>query len=125
MQQSKVLCFNLTPQQRAGIESAALALAEVSEVPPADFCQTVGALIGVLPRQNEICLSPFKEPMLIMSSFDKEKMETILDNLKVKGVVIPYKAVVTPTNLVWRCDALAKELIKEHEQIRRMKNHEP
>ena len=121
LHQPKLLCFNLKDKTLQNLRCAAQEHgASVQVIAPAEFSQTIGALLGILPRSNTVCLTPFREPMLIMSSFDREKMEAFLGTLKEKGVSIPYKAVVTPTNLLWQCDALAAELKKEHEQFRRM-----
>jgi len=48
-------------------------------------------------------------------------MEQFLDILKKEQVTIPYKAMLTPTNLTWQCDALVRELVKEHAQIQQMR----
>ncbi|MBR2590619.1 MAG: DUF3783 domain-containing protein [Clostridia bacterium] len=117
-----ILSFNIPAAQAAAVEAAAAqADAVVKVVPQAEYRQSVGALLGVLPRTNEVCLSPFKEPMLIMAGLPRPAMEQFLDMLKAQGVYIPYKAMLTPTNLTWRCDALIEELKKEHEQIKRMR----
>ena len=123
---STVLLFNISGTDLKALHRAAAAVgATVKEVSQADFAQSVGALIGVLPRAQSICLSPFPEALLIMCAFTRAQMEQFLDILKAQAVYIPYKAMVTPTNLTWQCDALIGELKKEHEQIRRMKqSHE-
>ena len=123
MQQSKVLCFNLSGEEFKSLLKISDKLGAEPVCPAqSDFSQTVGALIGVFPKTNEICLSPFKEKMIIMSSFTKAKMEEFLDALRKEQIKIDYKAMVTPTNLSWKCSELVEELKKEHEQIRRMKN---
>ena len=120
MQQAKLLCFNLSEQEWKILsrESEKLGAAPY-RVEQTDFSQTLGALLGILEREKKPCLSPFSEKMIIMSSFDKNNMERFLDSIKKDGVKIPYKAVITPTNLFWHCEDLIKELVKEHEQIRR------
>ena len=118
---SKVLCFNIAYEQWQAVQAAARESgADCIAVPQADFSQCVGALIGVLPKTNTLCLSPFSEPMLIMSGFTQAQTDIFLAALRARSITIPYKAVVTPTNLMWQCDALIRELIQEHEQIRRM-----
>ena len=119
--QSKVFIFNITGEEAAKIGAAAESCgAEVLAVSQADFEQTLGALLGILPRQNTVCLSPFSEKMLIMCGFSRPQMEQFLDRLREEKVAIPYKAMLTPTNLTWRCDALLKELIKEHAQMQQI-----
>ena len=123
MQHSKVLCFNLSALEFKSLSQISDKL-DIEPLCPnqSDFSQTVGALIGVFPKSNEICLSPFKEKMIIMSSFTNAKMEEFLDALREKSIRIEYKAMLTPTNISWRCDELIEELKREREQIRRMKN---
>ena len=118
-----VLSFNLSGAQLSALHTAAAQVnADVSTVVPADFSQSIGALLGILPRANEICLVPFKEPMIVMAGFERAQMETFLDILKAKGVRVPYKAMLTPTNLAWKSDALLEELKKEHEYMRQKRS---
>ena len=118
MQTAKVLTFNITGEQyRLLCACAAKAGAQVLAVPQSDFSQSVGALSGALPPKKEVCFAPFEEQMLIMSAFEREQMDSFLEALRAAQVNIPYKAVVTPTNLFWQCDALLTELKKEHEQM--------
>ena len=126
MQRSKILCFNIGGDSLKKLRRCADEIsAESVAVPQSDFSQTVGALLGVLPKSSAVCMAPFKESMLIMAGLERKQMERFLDLLREENVKIPYKAMVTPTNLTWQCDALIKELKKEHEQIRSMQqNHE-
>ena len=120
--QTTVLSFNISAAHMPALHAAAAQVdADVNTVVPADFSQSVGALLGILPRRKEICLAPFGEEMIVMAGFERAQMETFLDILKSKGVVIPYKAMLTPTNLSWQCDALMEALRQEHEQIKRMR----
>ncbi|MBE6818512.1 MAG: DUF3783 domain-containing protein [Ruminococcaceae bacterium] len=120
--QSKVLTFNITGEQARKLFAAAQSCgAEVSAISQADFEQPLGALLGALPRKNAVCLTPFGEKMLIMCGFSRAQMEQFLDILKKEQVTIPYKAMLTPTNLTWQCDALVRELVKEHAQIQQMR----
>ncbi|MBQ6380062.1 MAG: DUF3783 domain-containing protein [Clostridia bacterium] len=120
--ESKVLTFNITGKEAAKLAAAAEACgAQAVAVAQADFVQTPGALLGILPRAKEVCLAPFAEPMLMMCGFSRPQMEQFLDILRKEQVMIPYKAMLTPTNLMWQCDALLKELKAEHEQMQQMR----
>ncbi|MBR0414041.1 MAG: DUF3783 domain-containing protein [Clostridia bacterium] len=116
--ESKVLTFNITGEEAAKLSAAAESCgAETLAVSQADFEQTLGALLGILPRKNTVCLAPFSEKMLIMCGFSRAQMEQFLDILRKEQVIIPYKAMLTPTNLTWQCDVLVKELMREHAQM--------
>ena len=120
--QAQVLCFNIPAESRAALFAAAdLAGAQAVEVMPCDFSQPVGALLGILPKKKEICLAPFREPMLVMCAFDREKLDAFLEQLKLRQLRFAYKAMLTPTNMAWGCDELLGELKQEHEQFRQMK----
>ena len=68
-----------------------------------------------------LCLSPFKEEMLIMAGLTREQMHSFIDDIKRENASVDLKAVLTPFNLTWRCDDLLEELKKEHEVMNKMK----
>lgn len=115
-----VLCFNLGEEKFSAVSAAALKNGiETKQVSQADFSQKLASLLELLPRENEICLSPFKEEMLIMAGLLREEMDSFLAQIRSENASVELKAVVTPYNLGWRCDDLLKELKKEHEAMRK------
>lgn len=119
---AKVLCFNCSAAEMKVLQESAQAVgAVVLNVPQADFSQPVGAIIGVLPRENRVCFTPFAEKMIIMASFDQTKMEAFLNALRTASLYLPYKAMVTPANILWQCDVLLEHLKQEHAQMSKRK----
>lgn len=110
-----ILCFNLGDEKFSALSSAAAKIsAQSKRVPQADFSQKIAVLLGLLPRLNSVCLSPFKEEMLIMAGLERAEMDSFLADLRTSGASVELKAVVTPYNLDWRADELLKELKAEH-----------
>lgn len=113
-----VLCFNLSDDKYECVSAVAVKNSlEAKKVLQADFSQKLATLVGLMPRNNNICLSPFKEEMLIMSGLLREEMDSFLAELRQVGATVELKAVVTPYNLAWNCDDLLEELKKEHKQF--------
>ncbi len=116
--QKTVLCFNLGEEKFSAVSAAGDKNGiGVKQVPQADFSQKLASLLELLPRENTLCLSPFKEEMLIMAGLSREETDLFLADLRQAGASVALKAVVTPYNLGWRCDDLLKELKKEHAQF--------
>ena len=110
-----VLCFNLGEEKFSAVSVAGDKNGiEAKQVSQADFSQKLASLLDLLPRENALCLSPFKEEMLIMAGLSGDEMDAFLSDLRQASATVALKAVVTPYNLGWRCDDLLKELKKEH-----------
>ena len=63
--------------------------------------------------------TPPEEPVLLIQGFDRKGLDAVLRALREKtaemgAVPVALKAVVTPTNLDWTVEALARELRQEH-----------
>ncbi len=81
--------------------------------------QTVGYLLGrkgfdgrEAPEAPELA-----EPLLLLDGFNDKRLEILLRELKKSKIELPYKAVVTETNLGWLFYMLYEELEKEHEAM--------
>lgn len=55
---------------------------------------------------------------LIFSSIPKQSFTRLLSMLKSGGIIIPLKAIVTPTNQGWTLNDLIAELEREHEMMK-------
>ena len=53
----------------------------------------------------------------MLDGFTDKRLEILLREMKKSGVVVPYKAVVTQTNLGWIFHQLYDELAREHEAM--------
>lgn len=93
--------------------------ARIKNVAPDAVGQTIGYLLGRKgfdARENPE--SPaLSEPMLVLDGFTDKRLEILLREMKKNGVSVPYKAVVTETNLGWIFHQLYDELVREHEAM--------
>jgi hypothetical protein len=80
-----------------------------------DFSQTLGALIGLREKTNEVCSEPFGETMAVFVNFDSPSLDEILKILREKKIFTQLKATATQTNINWKCTDLEKELKRERE----------
>lgn len=114
----KMLLFNIEGEKLAIIKRICLKNGvEAVETAQADFLQRVSALVGLEEKSREICLEPFGDEMLIMFSFSRTLMDSVLDEMRLKKASVALKAAVTPVNINWKCSDLHDEIKKEHEAI--------
>ena len=91
----------------------------IKNVGPDAVGQTVGFLLGRKgfdARENPEAPA-LAEPMLVMDGFTDKRLEILLREMKKNGVSVPYKAIVTETNLGWIFHQLYDELAREHEAM--------
>ena len=70
-------------------------------------------------REPEPALQPPGQPVLLMQGFERKELDGVLRALREKAAAleaepVALKAVVTPTNLDWTVEDLARELAEEH-----------
>lgn len=85
--------------------------------------QTIGCLLGRKgfdARENPEAPA-LDEPVLVMDGFTDKRLEILLREMKKSGVSVPYKAIVTETNLGWLFHQLYDELAAEHKAMQRGK----
>ena len=85
--------------------------------------QTIGCLLGRKgfdARENPEARA-LDEPVLVMDGFTDKRLEILLREMKKSGVSVPYKAIVTETNLGWLFHQLYDELAAEHKAMQRGK----
>lgn len=115
------LVWNYTPADagwpvlQTACAAAGLTLKQVNS---AQAGANVGWLCG-LPGSSQACLLLHLEPdayppALVLSGLAQAKLDQLLAALRAGGVVIPLKAVVTPTNREWPFCELLAELLREH-----------
>lgn len=91
----------------------------IKNVPLDAVGQTIGCLLGRKgfdARENpeEPAL---EEPVLVLDGFTDKRLEILLREMKKSGVSVPYKAIVTETNLGWLFHQLYDELAEEHKAM--------
>ena len=95
--------------------------ARIKNVAPEAVGQTVGCLLGRKgfdARENPEAPA-LAEPMLVLDGFTDKRLEILLRKMKKHGVSVPYKAIVTETNIGWIFHQLYDELAREHEAMSR------
>ena len=93
--------------------------ARIKNVAPEAVGQAVGCLLGRKgfdARENPEAPT-LAEPMLVLDGFTDKRLETLLREMKKHGVSVPYKAIVTETNIGWIFHQLYEELAREHEAM--------
>ena len=93
--------------------------ARIKNVAPEAVGQTVGCLLGRKgfdARENPEAPT-LAEPMLVLDGFTDKRLDILLREMKKHGVSVPYKAIVTETNIGWIFHQLYEELAREHEAM--------
>ena len=122
MAQPLLLTYNLSPDTAAAVKRLCDGLQiRCRAVSPGEFALPVGALAGI-PVAKPPSAPPariFGEAMLVICFMLSDQLDALLAALRQAGVVIPLKAVLTPTNVAWSSARLRDELAREHEQMKR------
>ncbi len=104
----------------AGMKSVLVRMGvRIKNIAPEDAGQTVGCLLGRrgFDRSENTGLSALAQPVLVLDGFTDKRLEILLREMKKAGVSIPYKAIVTETNIGWTLENLYQELAAEHEAM--------
>ncbi len=119
----KLLLFNLS--NAAAIEAVAGKLRmRTAIIPPEQHTICIGTLAGyamitpvktVADTDTAAVMPP--EGMLVMCGLKNSRLDRLLTAFHRAGIVIPYKAILTPSNAGWTALRLAQELIREHRAI--------
>ncbi len=105
---------------KALVKSALVRLGiRIKNVSPENVGQTVGCLLGRkgFDKRANTEMPVLEKPVLLLDGFNDKRLDILLRELRKAGVSIPYKAVVTETNLGWLFWQLYDELAKEHEAV--------
>ena len=116
------LIYNFQDPDRARkVKSALLCMGARSKtVEGEDLLQPLGTLVGLsgFAAASETETEPMTEEMLVLYRFSGKRLDDLLARLRKAGVSnIPYKAVITETNVSWSGVELYRELVKEREAI--------
>lgn len=88
-------------------------------VSPRQLGQTVGFLAGLpdCPERPAEAVKSFAEPVMVFCGFSQERLDQVLNVLRVSGGPAALKAVLTPTNQNWTLARLVRELQSERAEI--------
>lgn len=118
-----ILMFGLDKKKEVAVRSAATVIgATVVDVPRKDYSQKLGALAKVqgFSQEKTVYNGPdFPAEMLVFSGMNSAQVDAFLAEYKKQGVpAIGLKAIVTQHNVFWTPEALFKELLREHMQLK-------
>lgn len=87
---------------------------------PADFFKSAEEILA--GKSENLTTEMFSEnfgtePMLILCNLSARSMNSFLSELKKRGIRIPLKAALTPTNAKWKLSFLYEELRNEHKAL--------
>lgn len=87
----------------------------VKPVPPEDYGQPLGALLGIQERKDAAPAQGSVGEMLVMAAFQDALVNRFLASLRQLRIP-PFrlKAMLTPTNVTWNACQLYAELSAEH-----------
>ena len=112
-----VLCYNLSPERAARIQTICLVQKlRLRTVAPAEYGEPIGALAGLFPAAGSPAPDfPADEEMLVLCGFPEPALHAFLQGFRKAGVApVALKAVLTPTNANWNSVQLYQELRREH-----------
>ena len=86
------------------------------EIKQTDGLQTMGALLRLphFKRNNQTLLVSQSQPFLYFAFMDQKTTFAIIDLLKQNQIYIPYKAMMTPTNINYTFNELYQHVVSEH-----------
>lgn len=81
----------------------------------------IGAIVGLeVTAQDAPAAEEITQEMLMLCGLSDNSMQQVLFALRKAGLVIPYKAMLTPYNKDWTAKQLFGELRQEHEEMKAM-----
>lgn len=121
---ARILLFGVKTEKTEAIRRIAQKIGvDVTAVNRRDYGQKIGTLAGISGFRKDG--KPYDGPdfameMLVFSGMLPTQVDTFLAEYKVTGLQpVALKAIVTPHNVSWTADALFRELMKEHIQLKK------
>lgn len=93
---------------------------ELTPIPIASYNQPLGVLAGLqkpIPLLAPYQDGPLDSTMLVFSGISNTKLDKLLQAFRAKGLNIPYKAMLTPTNRSWTPARCFAEIKREHQLL--------
>lgn len=135
-----VLCFNFADETLSTLDILCRRLGiRLKPIAEEDFSKTVGALAGIEvpfipglsgPAPDEAAAdgtngtkdastgSTFTGELMVLFNLNGSAMDQFLAAMRKNNIYVPYKCVLTPTNMNWKPADLFVELSKEHEAMK-------
>ena len=119
----QVLLFHFTDEKRlSAVRKALLPVQVLCKVMSAeDETKPIGSFLG-LPTQPQEQPAPAEitEEVMVLCGMSESTLSSVVVTLRKAGLVIPYKASLTPTNKDWTPEQLFGEIKEEHEYMKKM-----
>ena len=119
----QILLFHFEDSERLNaLRKAMLPLHIACKIMEEDTWDTpIGAAVGLeVTAQEEPAPEEIAQEMLMLCGLSEERLQQALFALRKAGLVIPYKAMLTPYNKDWTAKQLYGELRQEHEEMKAM-----
>ena len=98
----------------------------VKSVVEDDYHKPLSALVFAIGKSAEPAESAdtIDEPMMILHGLDRNLLDKAVTALRKNDVIIPLKAITTPTNLSWSSVKVFQNLKEEHEAFKKGLNQQ-
>ena len=118
---AKALLFNITGDKKKKLQfllmQYGIALVEGTAT---DGSRPLGQILGKAGRYGSPTMdAPFLDEMLVLDDLDAQQFHGLLNGMQMLQATVTYKAVTTEHNLAWTPSRLYRELVAEHEAMRR------
>ena len=118
-----IFAFNITDEHMQKLNKAAgrsgLRLRVVLEEDQGKPLYKIAGLSAPAAEDSAEPPAPFADEMIVMHSLSEADLNQFLIALRHEELSIPYKAILTPTNMNWFPGALITELRREHEAMQK------
>ena len=91
--------------------------AQLKRVSPAAYSLPIAAIAAGMEGRESSLLAELPEPMLVFANFPEVMLDSFLDAMRARRIVVPLKAIVTKHNAAWTAHTLYHELCAEREAI--------
>ena len=118
---AKALLFNFSGEKKKKLSFLLMQYGITAiEGAAGDANRPIGAILGKdgrfpLPNMDP----PFFEEMLVLDDLDPRQFHGLLNGMQMIQASVPYKAVTTDNNLSWTPSRLCRELVAEHEALKK------
>lgn len=119
---ASVLCYNVETEKLGRLEEitakSRIRLKKIDSSNESDYYLTIGEAVGLLPKvEKKSGDYLFFDEMLVIYNLGNSGLDKLLGDLRAADLKIPYKAILTNTNMNWLPKDLIVELKKEHEEM--------
>ena len=118
---AKALLFNISGEKEKKLHFLCMQYGVTAMEGRGEDCnKSLGSLLGKEEYSAAPTLeAPFPDEMLVLDGLSSDQFHGLLNGMQMLQVSIPYKAITTEHNLSWTPTKLLRELVAEHEAMRK------